>query len=281
MWPNGRVGQSLYLSGTCLRNMIFIERILFCYLLNWKVILWLRSASWCFCEKYIKTSNIRATYSSAEQKSLIYFLLLAWCILRSTLWAESGFAWPCLDIEKAHPAVWSIDGFGKQHANMPHTAQLKWFMFTQGVRQGGPFKRGWKRLRHNDASFSLTSVLLPHFLPLLFSLSATERNTNSLSAQGQLDVCVFLESICILCSSWLIWATCKTPDEDINKQGAHLFPHCKRGDISQLLCSASHTLSFWRDHCNAPKQYFCSIFVFLTWWARVFFQVLRVPDAGL
>lgn len=66
----------------------------------------------------------------------------------------------------------------------------------------------------------------------------------------------------ILCSSWLIWVTCKTPDEDINKRREHSFPHCKRGDISQLLYSASHTLSSWRDHCNTPKQCFCSVFLF-------------------
>lgn len=63
-------------------------------------------------------------------------------------------------------------------------------------------------------------------------------------------------------SSWLIRATCKTPDEDINKRGAYLFPCCKRGDISQLLSSASHTLSSWRDHWNTPKQCFCRVFVF-------------------
>lgn len=59
---------------------------------------------------------------------------------------------------------------------------------ARGEREGGrgAFKRGWGRLRHNDASFTLTSAPL-QLIFLLFSLSATEHNTTSQSAQGQSD----------------------------------------------------------------------------------------------
>lgn len=105
-----------------------------------------------------------------------------------------------------------------------------------GYDARGPFRRGWRRLRHNDASFTLTSVLLPPYFPS-FSRNLPQ-NVIPVPCLPKANWMI-LDSICIY-SALPDWSElCAKPQMKILTSREHFYFPAAREEIFQR-CSTPH-----------------------------------------
>lgn len=167
---------------------------------------------------------------------------------------------------KAPLVVSWIDRFGRQHSNMPQTAELI-LTYWRHIFAGGVvlLKTAWRRIiKHDYASRSFFLVLPCYHLPSKAKYNASSLSTNN----GQrLIICMhdLKKTTSSLPRSWHYLKYAQAQTKIITRRDYIYFPAARYPrDISQQFDSTSHfsSLSSWRDERNMPKQCFCNVFVF-------------------